>query len=183
MRTRFIALLFLGAAASTAGADDRISAFVSDVAHGTGAAYSHAWSPRWSTELSAAVERRNARIAVFPTSGQPFTEVAKVRSYPIDLMMSYHFLNESRWSPYVSAGVHYIRAPSGVLRYPNSIFPLPVSSGRPYDNRTSAQFGGGVTFAITPHLGLRFDLKQQLGTETVPFDSLTRGSVGLSWRF
>ena len=102
MRTRFIALLLL-VAASTANADDRISAFILDVAHGTGAAYSHAWSPRWSTELSAAAERSNARITVFG-SGLPFTRVEKVRSYPVDLMMRYHFQNESRWLPFVSAG-------------------------------------------------------------------------------
>ena len=182
MRARVAALLLL-AVASTAAADDRVSAFVSDVGHGTGLAFAHAWSPRWSTELSWSDERRNARVTTFSTSAPPVTNVQKVHTNPMDLMMRFHFRNDTRWQPYVGAGVHYVAAPNGILKYPNSIFPLPVTAGHQYDNRTTAQIGGGVMFQVTPHVGLQFDLKQLLDAETVPFDSQTRGSFGVSWKF
>jgi outer membrane protein W len=192
MKPRFIALLLL-AVATTAAADDHISVFISDIAHsesefgsqwngGAGIAYSHSWSSRWSSELSVADERRHAPVTTFLAGGFPVTHLERVDTYPVDLMTHYRFANDTRWMPYVGAGLHYIHAPSRYNQGPYG----PITLGGTtlsYSDRMSAEVGAGVAFRITPHFGLQFDAKRQLRNKSVPFDPLSRGFVGASWKF
>jgi hypothetical protein len=54
----------------------------------------------------------------------------------------YHFFNDSRWKPYLGAGVRYVDA--------NAEF-------RDLGARISPEINGGVSFMMTPNLSLRFD--------------------------
>jgi outer membrane protein W len=212
MKARFIAVVAV-LIATAAQADDHLTIFVSDLGYesarttttfsdgttafpvtrkvsewngGIGVAFSHAWNARWSTEGSVTFDRHHMTTTRFVNSA-PFTAREGVNTMPADLMMRFHFPNDSRWQPYVAAGAHYVAAPSATVASfngipnENGLFPVTVRS---YGNRFSAQAGIGTTFRITPRVGLQFDVKRLLSSdEAVPFDPKTRGSFGVSWKF
>jgi outer membrane protein W len=100
--------------------------------------------------------------------GVPIVRIRRT-VYPISLDGQYHFLNASRWKPYLGLGVRYVS--------PKSTF---------YDvgTRIEPEITGGVSFMITPHLALRFDGKQELRTKTGPaYDPSSLACVGLGWHF
>lgn len=207
MRTRFLAVAILLTAASAASADT-LGVFVSDpgyqTAHtttngdgipvnhsfsewsgGVGLQWDHAWSTRWSSEASITWDHRHALGTRLGFLGAPITQRESVDTYPVDMMMKYHFTNESRWTPYVSAGLHYVHAPSNTF----AISVRPVGGEvAPFivqhlADRSSLQVGVGTKLRITPRLGLQFDLKRQLRQDQVFYDPLTRGSFGVNWKF
>jgi outer membrane protein W len=96
--------------------------------------------------------------------------------YPIDASISYHFLSDSRWKPYLGAGARYLEN--------TTRFDLPTGVRR-FSHRTiDPEITGGVTFQFRPNLGLRFDAKQIIGnSNSVLGDNALSGSVGLSFRF
>jgi outer membrane protein W len=152
----------------------RISAFVSDIAYtesqttgrnfsaGFGLALNHWWSPRFSTELSVASERRFTQT--FSGTGPVISE--RRRTVPIDLSAQYHFLNESRWKPYIGVGQHVL-----------------TSRGFGSNTRLSLQVNGGVMVELTPRFGLRFDAKQLLSDANPSYDPGHKTSLGVSWKF
>ena len=196
MRARFIAAALLLVSASTAFAGDQFHIFVSDVGYvessttgsswsgSAGLGFTHVWNPKWSTEGSIAFDRRHALVTEFPF-GSPVTQRENIDTYPVDLTMHFRFPNDSRWTPYLTGGVHYVAAPRNFFK-PGTFDPV-VGAQRigteRYGNRTSGELGGGVLFRITPHVGLQFDVKRLLRTDKVLFDPLTRGSAGLSISF
>jgi len=195
MRARFIALSLLLVAASAASADDHLTVFVnsvgggsnSDVSGSGGVSLDHAWSPHWSTEASIGFERRYRDHGIFVDLGNgnfaPETVRDRIDTYPMDLMMRYHFPNDTRWTPYISGGLHYVGAP-GITDFSrgNGIFPGPLVLIH-YKDRFGAEIGGGTTFRITPHVGLQLDFKQQLRNDNVFFDPVTRSSFGVNWKW
>jgi len=199
MRPRLIAVatLFLATAAL---ADDRFHIFLTDVGYvsggetsrsqwsgGAGLGYSHSFNDRWSASASIALERRERVITRFVAGDSiPTTHRENIDAYPVDVLAHFRFPNDSRWTPYLSGGVHYVSAPSNAFRtvYLQSLQPLPVTEFEQRQaNRMSAELGAGVSLRITPRMGLQFDLKRLLHSESVQFDPLTRGSVGLSFKF
>jgi outer membrane protein W len=158
-----------------------VSAFVSDIAvttrswEGTaydasyGASANYFFSPRWSATLSA--ERDDRFFVVHEQRTIGGTDVlvpvasGRFRVFPIDALIRYNFVNETRWKPYIGAGLNYERRPLGLR------------------SQTALELNGGVTFAITPHLGINVDGKLQ-PRETQPnAGPQLRSAVGLSWRF
>lgn len=151
---------------------------------GAGIAFDHDWNSRWATEGSIAIERRYT-TGLRLENGIPSTERRRTETFPVDLMMRFRFPNDSRWTPYIAGGAHYVGAPDvvvGTLNPAASIGFVPVTLGR-YSNRLSAQLGLGTTFRITPRVGLQFDVKRLLRSDQVFFDPLVRGSFGVNFRF
>lgn len=130
-----------------------------------GVGLSYALDQRWSLALSAGYETRRFRATYIDPAALSVDR--KHRVFPYDLTARHHFRNDSRWQPYVGAGVFAAR--------------LPNESG--LDRWTVApELNGGVTFALTPRLGLDIDGKRLLRDELEGAD-LRRLSIGLSWRF
>jgi hypothetical protein len=59
----------------------------------------------------------------------------------------------------------------------------PVREGFGLRDRTSAQAGAGVRVRLTPRTALRAEVTRSLRSEDAQFDPLTRGAIGVSWRF
>jgi outer membrane protein W len=167
------ALLLLATAAHAQKAGTvEVSAFVTDPSMSwtktTGSTY-HAsygasanvfFSPRWSGALSVTSDTRT-----FVTFTQTDFVARRFRVFPVDALVQYHFTHDSRWRPYVGAGLNYLNRPMGLRAW------------------TAAEANGGVTFAITPRLGINADVKVLLTPAHVNEGPSNRTSLGLTWRF
>jgi outer membrane protein W len=181
-----VSLLFVVASAFAQQPDhpNSVSVFVSElsVSHtssGTntdaafGAAFAHMFNRHLAGELSV-TNQPTQRYAANFVGGQPVSEFSyTVRLLPIDAIVSYHFLTDSRWKPYLGAGARYLSSSTTSL------------DGYRFTTRSlDPEISGGVTFQFRPTLGLRFDAKQVLGSrDYVRGDSAFSGSIGLSFRF
>jgi outer membrane protein W len=184
-----ISLLFVAASAFAQQpvGSNAISVFVTDgeiskSSNGTrfgtdfGAALEHRFSSRLSAELSVTSQRANQFVTTLTPAGFPTTTTHLGRIYPIDANVSYHFFNESRWKPYLGAGLRYV---SDTVRATTN-----TGNYRFSTSMTEPEVSGGITFQFTPRLGLRFDAKQVLGGDhPIIADPLFKASVGLSLRF
>ena len=194
MRLRFIAVASLLLAPSLF-AEDHLHIFVSDLGYasskyygdewsgGVGIGLSHVWNPRWSIEGSIAMERRHTDVTRFGLG--PITYRENLDSFPIDVGVYFRFPTDSRWTPYLTAGVRYVEAPSNAFKPLVFIpgVPVLVSPRDQASNRTSGEVGVGATFRITPKAGLQFDVKRLLRNDSTNFDPLTKGSVGINLSF
>ena len=141
-----------------------------------GAAFDHMFSKRVSAEVSVTRQRTRESFTIFTSGGQPVFASFTNTLYPVDATVSYHFVNDSRWKPYLGGGARYV---SGTNRN-DSVF----NSNRFTTRSLDPEISGGVTFQFRPTLGLRFDAKQTLGNgNSVLGDSSLNVSVGLSFRF
>jgi outer membrane protein W len=141
-----------------------------------GLALEHRFNPRLSAELSVTNQRSNQFFTTLTPTGSPTTVRYSVRSYPIDANVSYHFFTESRWRPYLGAGLRYV---SDTVRGTN------VAGNYRFTTRSvEPEISGGITFQFTPRLGLRFDAKQVIrSADPAVSDPQFKASVGLSLRF
>ena len=141
---------------------------------GIGAALNVWWTPRFSTEVAVAAEQSYAHYATNrPTAGGPITVIGRerVETYPLDALVQYHFVNDTKWQPYLGAGARYVREPT------------PPPGAERFGNQTSAEINGGVLFQFAPRWALKLDIKQLLRGDTAFFDSRAKGSIGVAWRF
>ncbi|MEA2328904.1 MAG: hypothetical protein QOE68_3863 [Thermoanaerobaculia bacterium] len=186
-----VSLLFVVASAfaqDTARANT-VSVFLSDAmvtyssSSGTrldvsyGGAFNHMFNRHISAELSVTSQPARRYFSTFVVSGQPATSSSReVHFHPIDANVSYHFLTDSRWKPYVGGGLRYLN---------NSvILSGPLGSQRLTTRTVDPEISGGVIFQFRPTLGLRFDAKQIIGNSgSVLGERAFTGSVGLSFRF
>ena|SRR5438067_2748049 len=144
-----------------------------DVAYGV--AFDHMFSRRVSAELSVTRQRTRESVSTFAPTGPVYTSFTNTL-YPVDATVSYHFINDSRWKPYIGGGVRYV---NGSVRNV-SLF----NSYRTSTHSIDPEVSGGVTFQFRPTLGLRFDAKQTIGNgNSVIGDSDFNVFVGLSFRF
>ena len=185
-----VSLLFVVASAfaQQPNRSNSVSFFVSDLSvfhsstYGTridagyGASIDHMFSNRVSGELSVTSQRFRSFVTTLTPSGSPTTIAFSDRTYPIDANVSYHFLTDNRWKPYIGAGLRYVSTT--------------LHSGGPFGDHeftsrtVDPEVSGGVTFQLRPALGLRFDAKQIVGTSrSVVSDPNFKVSVGLSFRF
>jgi outer membrane protein W len=143
---------------------------------GYGAAFDHMFSSRVSGELSVTSQRSRSFITTFGPSGAPTTIAFSERTYPVDANVSYHFLTDSRWKPYVGAGLRYVTA---------TLHGDPAFGHAEFTTRSvDPEVSGGVTFQFRPALGLRFDAKQIVGSSrSYLSDPDFKVSVGLNFRF
>jgi outer membrane protein W len=184
-----VSLLFVVASAfaQQGSPSNTVSVFVSDLSivhssqSGTdldasyGAAFSHMFNRHLAAELSVTSQPIQRTVIIASTSG-PIYSISREHLYPIDASVSYHFLSDSRWKPYVGGGVRYLEN--------TTRFDLPTGV-RHFSQRTvDPEITGGVTFQFRPNLGLRFDAKQIVGSSSsILGDSALSGSIGLSFRF
>ncbi|MEA2342236.1 MAG: OmpW family [Thermoanaerobaculia bacterium] len=144
-----------------------------------GGAFGHMFNRHISAELSVTSQPSRRYFSTVVTSGQPVTSSSTVHFHPIDANVSYHFLTDSRWKPYVGGGLRYLN---------NSVLisdPLVSHGTLRFTTRTvDPEISGGVVFQFRPTLGLRFDAKQIIGNSgSVLGETAFTGSVGLSFRF
>ena len=170
--------------ASTAFAQKKneLSVFVTDAAFGYsrdqgtegsasfGLAFDRMWTPQVSTQLSVGYERHHTYPYIVNPTGT-FTAVPPVRftTLPIDLSARYHFLNETRWKPYLGLGLRYVRQPN-------------ISSQFNYRDHIGPEIVGGTAVQFTRSFGLVLDGKAYLG-DREQYDSQFKTSFGLLWRF
>lgn len=134
-----------------------------DFSGGVGLSWTAFWTKRVSTEFSVAKEQ-----SYESASAGPVYIENRTTTYPIDLLAQYHFVNESRWQPYIGGGIRYVE-------HPTSIFV-------PTETRMSFEINGGVVWHFAPHWGLKFDGRQLLREDSF-YDHASKGSIGFSWSF
>lgn len=188
----------------------RISVLATDIADGNqpwendahagaGLAMAYTFRPQWDLELAAAMTSYREPYTIFfhqtMPSGVvlfvPATEFRQFTVHPIDLVATRRFTTSSRFTPYVRAGVRYVNGPGNPTESfvapgaPSSPTFVLVRSGYGFgdESRVSAQAGAGVLLQLTPRTALRAEVNRLLRTDATPFDPLTRGAVGLSWKF
>jgi outer membrane protein W len=165
-----------------------ISVFVSDVSlsgssrSGThfdaayGAELAHMFNEHLSAELSITSQRGRQSYTIFSTTAPPVTYRYAETLYPVDASVSWHFLTDGRWKPYLGAGVRYVS--NTFTTY------APTGNSRFTANTLGPVISGGVTYQFRPNLGLRFEAKQTLrGNASTLGDTSLSGSIGLSFRF
>jgi outer membrane protein W len=177
MRVKWGMLVFLlvvcAAAGSASAQKAAVGAFVTN-AGGTG--YSTGWgvgaeywfSPRISGAVAYTTGKRDYGTTFL--SATPVTLHENI--HPLDAVLRWHFRGSNRWKPYVGAGAEHLE----VSLYDASTGLFQRVS------RTSPEVNGGVTFLITPSLGLDLDGKSIFHSSSIDGDDL-RVSAGLSWRF
>ena len=139
---------------------------------GFGLSYDRMLTRRLSLDAAVAYERHLSYGYVVDVGG--FINVvppAHLRTVPIDLTARYHWLNETRWKPYLGAGAHYVAAPK-----------VHLDPGFNYQNHLDGEVDGGVAFMLTPALGVMLD-GRVIGGKYETYDPIFRVSAGLSWRF
>src|SRR3954453_16432940 len=166
--------------AQQADHSNAVSIFVSDLSlihsseRGTkldasyGAAFSHMFNKHLAAELSVTSQPIQRTIIVASASA-PVYFTSREHLYPIDANLSYHFLNDSRWKPYVGGGVRYLE---------NTVrFDLPTGVRRFSHRTVDPEITGGVKGQFRPNLGLRFDAKKSIGSSSsILGDSAFTGS-------
>lgn len=163
MRRRFLIAIALLAAPSLF-AQVRVSAFASDVfqtdAKGFGAALEFQLRPRWAIEVAAAQETHAITTGLFPLTERD------VRTHPIDVTLHYYFVNQTRWQPFLGAGVRYLSSGDDAI-----------------DDRTSAEIDGGFHFMITPSFSVRADARVLARNFDESYDPFFKVSAGVGWKF
>jgi outer membrane protein W len=159
---RFVLVLLF---APSLFAQVRVSAFASDVfetdANGFGAAIEYRLHPRWAVELAAASETRTVSLGLL--SGR----TKDVRTHPIDLTLHYYFVNQTRWQPFLGAGVRHLTSDDSELA-----------------GGTSAEIDGGFHFMITPSFSIRADGRVLFDNgDTISFGPAVKLSGGVGWKF
>jgi outer membrane protein W len=160
--------------------DLRLHVFLSDLAYsssqggpstteGGGAiALNYWWLPQLSTQFSVGAEYHRNTV-VENTGSSVRYHVQGLHTHPIDAMAQYHFLNHSRWTPYLGLGAHYVAVPHAEFGS--------------FHDRLSGEAGAGVLFRMTPRLSLQLGATSLLRSSSPRYDPLVRPAIGLSWRF
>lgn len=142
-----------------------------------GAAFDHMFSDRVSGGISVTSQRFRQSIFTVSATGSPVFSTITQRIYPIDANVTYHFFTDSRWKPYVGAGLRYV---SETFRGNGSL-----ASDRFTTHSTNPEVSGGIVFQFRPNLGLRLEAKQVIGDNSGALngDPNFKASAGLSFRF
>jgi outer membrane protein W len=200
---RLLLLVTVVAMSTVVQADDRwrISVLASEISStsdsaGVGLAAAYAFRENWDVEVTAASRNYIAPytqfVTVFTMNPDPRVDIIPMtvfRRYkvnPVDLMMTRHFLSSQRVAPYVRAGVRYVDAPDDPEPFTTQTVTYgfePVREGFGFSDRTSLQAGAGVRVRLTDNTALRADVTRALRAKDAPYDALTRGALGVSWRF
>jgi outer membrane protein W len=134
------------------------------------------FSDHLSAEGALTSQRGRQSYTIFSTTAPPVTYRYAETLYPVDASVSWHFLTDGRWKPYLGAG----------LRYASNTFRSygPTGSSRFTSNTLGPVISGGVTYQFRPTLGLRFEAKLTLRVNASALgDASLSGSIGLSFRF
>jgi outer membrane protein W len=148
-----------------------------------GVSWNHFFSGQLSTELAAFSVRHDGTIRV---AGVDAFNVGHLRMTPITAMVQWHLVHFRRIDPHFGGGLAYVRA--------NSLHSSDLDTagiGRvDVKSRVGWAMDGGVTYGVTPHLGVGLDARY-IGyhPSSGPADASVRlhlspviYSVGLRWR-
>jgi hypothetical protein len=137
---------------------------------GFGVAFEQTFAQRWSVQGAVAVERHRSYPYVVEDDGS-ITLVDRVwlQTVPIDVTARYHWLNDTRWKPYLGLGAHYVAAPNADRRFR-------------YQNHLDGEIGGGTLFMFNPAFGVMLDGRVLVG-DREPYDQPFKVSLGVTWRF
>lgn len=175
---------------------------------GVGLGLAYAPTPLWDVELTVASQTHTSPYTrIFyatstpgtPGLVYPVTEFHEYRVTPVDLSATRHLLPDQPISPYVRAGVRYVKAPadpygSTLEMYPVPMTdyvplpvtgdgPIPVTGGFGFSDRVSAQAAAGMRVRLTERMALRAEATRLLRSDEAEFDPLMHYAVGLSWLF
>jgi outer membrane protein W len=173
----------------------------SNLSGGAGLALSWVWAPRWSTELAISAQQNRENVTLFVplvdaagnTTIAPVTAREQIRTYPFEILTRYHFTNDSRWTPFVGAGLRYvgeaklhnvqlagIPAQPPPLVIPDALTPVTATSFRA---RTSGEVAAGVSLGLSRSVSLKLEARRLLRSDSVAWDPVTRAVIGVSWKF
>ncbi len=154
----------------TNGVISHSSASGTEASASGGMAFDRMVTSRMSAQFAVGFERHRTYSYVVEPGGT-FRQVTplRFRTYPIDLAVRYHFLNDTRWKPYLGLGARYVAAPN-------------VGSEFRYKNHIGPEIVGGTVFQIGRSFGLVLDGKVLVGDHE-PYDDPFKTSFGLNWRF
>jgi outer membrane protein W len=163
-RLLFVIALFAALPLFAQESPVRVSVFVSDLietdAKGIGAAIEYQLHPRWAVELAVASETHT--ISNFFSSAE-----RDVDTTPIDLTVHYYFVNQTRWQPFIGAGVRHVS-----------------SSDDTVEDLTTPEVGGGFHFMVTDSLSIRVDARIPFDDgDTISFGPALKLSAGVGWKF
>jgi len=137
---------------------------------GFGASYERMLGPRWSVQGAVALEHHRSYPYIVEDDGSiTFVDRERLQTVPIDLTARYHWLNDTRWKPFLGVGAHYVAAPNADARFR-------------YHSHVDGEINGGTLFMFTPAFGAMLDGRVIVGTRE-PYDQPFRVSFGASWRF
>ncbi|MGH9457692.1 MAG: OmpW family outer membrane protein [Thermoanaerobaculia bacterium] len=136
-----------------------------------GLTYNRYWTNNWSTEVGIFSSRE--RFTTFPDGFRGDISSAVRTVYPVTALVQYHFF-DSRWRPYLGAGLAYADTPTN----------LGDETFVRRDDALRLLWNVGVTYQWTPRWGLRLDLKHSpLGIHgPAVFDGWTP-TLGIKIRF
>jgi outer membrane protein W len=191
-RSMMLAASFLFVAASAFAQEpsrpNTISVFVSDLSItqsstsgrsidlGYGAAFDHMFTRRLSGEITVSSQTVRRPVSTFVTNGTPILSWYSSEIHPIDASLTYHFLTDNRWKPYIGAGARYASFTF------SSVGPL----GRYHLTTRSIdpEVSGGVLLQLGRRFGLRLDARQAFSRRpAVIADPDFKVSAGLAFRF
>lgn len=178
----FAAVCSLLSTVALAQQKQSLSIFVSDLSYtkrstdngqwggGVGVAFERMFSERLALQGAIAYERHRTYPYLVEDDGSiTQVEARRLNIVPIDLTARYHFVNDTRWKPYIGLGAHYVAAPNVDRRFR-------------YQNHLDGAVDGGTTFLLTPSFGLLLNARMLVG-DREPYDEQFKISAGLSWRF
>ena len=180
MKTTALAALLAAVFAASAFAQrNQFSIFytqaVSQTTQNVGAAFHHDWTPRFAGGISLAAEESEIAYCVGGILTPERCNYVNVRTYPIDLTARFQFPNDTRWTPYVGAGLRYVAAPDLTPEERNTV-------GHDYSDEFSPEVVGGFEFVISEPFALNVEVKGLLG-DAEDYDSSFKVAAGLGWRF
>jgi outer membrane protein W len=183
-KTALVSLLviFVGIPAALAQQKNAVSVFLSEPwigfssgsgaqgSAGVGISFARMFTPTVSAQLAIGSEGAHTYPYVVGANGSIIpVERRSFRIFPVDLTVQYHFLNDTRWKPFIGAGAHYVGAPN-------------VGSEFGYQNHLGGLIVGGTTFRIDRSFGIVLEGKSVLGNRE-PYDRVFRTVIGLDWHF
>jgi hypothetical protein len=178
-RMAFVVVLLNSLANAAFAQSNQLSIFYNQSAgsvhtdHGYGAGFIHSWTPRFSTGIAVAAEDPIVGICVGGILTPEKCTDIKLRTYPVDLTGRFHFLNDTRWKPYLGLGARYVRAP-----HLTSEQMLVV--GHAYPDRVSTELVGGLEFLLKPSFAITAEVKGLL-SNSEDYDAGFKISAGVNW--
>jgi outer membrane protein W len=166
---------------NTAAGDGRLTF---NDAKGYGVSYNHFWTRSLSTEFSGYWLRAQGAIDV---NGSRVLDVGKLELKPVVANVQWHFARSSMFSPYIGAGVAWVRA--GNLSNSDldlaGIGTVKIDKKVTYDGNAGVIIGFGSTFAVAAdakYIKYEPDAKAAGNTEKLKLNPLVI-SVGLKLRW
>lgn len=181
-RTLLLALLISSLSAVTLAQQNQVSVFLSQSQEDRsnrsyGLSVQRLWVPRFSTALAVAMEDPVVRSCSGGWKSAWVCREVTLRTYPIDLTGRFHFVNDTRFKPFVGAGIRYVAAPDLTSDEVTII-------GNRYSDHLDPQVVGGLEFRISDSFTVGLELKALFRNDEVfEYDSFLKIAGGVGWRF